>query len=211
MSGALVLAPAEWLARRELANAHKGKGDGTLASYQEHDELFGWRKRAGARARFDRRDYRVTVRINSHGLGLDRRDSRSSAGPVRALGAVRDVEHAQGEDPPSRLRRSVLVSILSHARYSRARPLDRRTIPPTIPPSQQLTEGHHARKRTDEAACGCRHGRLASLEPHGCEDVGRHNSITLGAEEVRRLRSLGYLREAPEESSSACPREPCEP
>lgn len=68
LSGALVLAPAEWLARRELANAHKGKGDGTLASYQEHDELLGWRKRAGARARFDRREYDVEVRINSHGL-----------------------------------------------------------------------------------------------------------------------------------------------
>ena len=85
LSGALVLAPAEWLARRELANAHKGKGDGTLASYQEHDELLGWRKRAGAQARFDRREYDVEVRINSHGLRDVERAYERSEGVFRIL------------------------------------------------------------------------------------------------------------------------------
>ena len=85
VSGALVLAPAEWLARRELANAHRGKGDGTLTSYQEHDDLLGWRKRAGAWARFDRREYSVAVRINSHGLRDIERAYERSDGDFRIL------------------------------------------------------------------------------------------------------------------------------
>jgi len=82
---ALTLAALEALARIALRSADKGKGDGTLALYTEHDPVLGWRKRPGARATYDRREYRVEVVVNSRGLRDRERDAKPAPGVFRVL------------------------------------------------------------------------------------------------------------------------------
>ena len=73
-SVALSLALLEGVARLLLPADGQGKEAGTIALYTEHDPRLGWRKRAGARATFNRREYTVEVAINGHGLRDVERD-----------------------------------------------------------------------------------------------------------------------------------------
>jgi hypothetical protein len=63
-----VLLVLEGALRVVRARQGAGKEDATLDRYSEHDPVLGWRKRPGARATYNRREYRVEVVINRLGL-----------------------------------------------------------------------------------------------------------------------------------------------
>jgi hypothetical protein len=102
--------PAEPLTRRHLQNlallggsllitlvfleiaarvAESGRGGGkeeqTPAEYTEYDPHLGWRKRAGARATFHRREYSVDVVVNSLGLRGPERGYQTRSDTTRIL------------------------------------------------------------------------------------------------------------------------------
>jgi hypothetical protein len=62
-----------------------GKEQRERMLYAEHDPLLGWRKHPGARVVYDRRDYRVEVSINGHGLRDEERDYQAAPGVFRIL------------------------------------------------------------------------------------------------------------------------------
>ncbi len=85
LSVVLCLAALEVVARMARRGAKGGKEQRERMLYAEHDPLLGWRKHAGARVVYDRRDYRVEVSINSHGLRDKERDYATPPGTFRAL------------------------------------------------------------------------------------------------------------------------------
>ena len=82
---ALSLLGLELAARvlRKLQGSGKEAGESRL--YTEYDPLLGWRKRAGARATYRRREYTVEVAINSHGLRDPERGHEARPGTFRLL------------------------------------------------------------------------------------------------------------------------------
>jgi lysophospholipase L1-like esterase len=60
-------------------------GDYSLGVEREYDPLLGWRKRAGGRAIYRRREYTVEVAINSHGLRDRERAYATPPGTFRVL------------------------------------------------------------------------------------------------------------------------------
>lgn len=63
-----------------------GKEGREELAYTEYDPLLGWRKVAGARARYTRREYDVEVTINSLGLRDPERAHAADPGTFRVLG-----------------------------------------------------------------------------------------------------------------------------
>jgi acetyltransferase AlgX (SGNH hydrolase-like protein) len=84
-SMALTLAALEGAARMARRAGAKGKEAGTIALYTEHDPLLGWRKRPGAHAVFERREYTVEVAINGQGLRDKEREYRAAPSTFRVL------------------------------------------------------------------------------------------------------------------------------
>ena len=68
LSVILVLLALEGALRVVRKRQGSGKEEATLGRYSEHDPVLGWRKRPGARATYNRREYRVEIVINSRGL-----------------------------------------------------------------------------------------------------------------------------------------------
>lgn len=75
----------EGIARVALRSQGGGKETQTALQYTEYDPVLGWVKRAGASARFERREYTVDVRINRRGLRDPEREYEAPAGTVRIL------------------------------------------------------------------------------------------------------------------------------
>jgi hypothetical protein len=82
---AVVLLVLEVGARLVLRGQGGGKEEQTTALYTEYDPVLGWRKKAGARASFHRREYDVDVTINSRGLRGPERDYPAAPDAVRLL------------------------------------------------------------------------------------------------------------------------------
>src|SRR5688572_3037601 len=85
VSVAVTLAVLEGTARLLLPADVQGKEAGTIALYTEHDPLLGWRKKPGAKAVFNRREYTVEVAINSLGLRDVERPYAAPASTFRVL------------------------------------------------------------------------------------------------------------------------------
>lgn len=71
-------------ARWARARRGGGREDDALARYSEFDPVLGWRKRAGARARYHRREFTVEVAINGQGL----RDPERAYAPARGTSRI---------------------------------------------------------------------------------------------------------------------------
>jgi hypothetical protein len=84
-SVALTLLSLELAARVLRSVQGSGKEAGENRLYTEYDPLLGWRKRAGARATYRRREYTVEVAINSHGLRDPERGYEAPPGTLRIL------------------------------------------------------------------------------------------------------------------------------
>ncbi len=80
-----VLLLLEVAVRIALSGRGGGKEEQTTALYTEYDPVLGWRKQAGARASFHRREYDVDVTINSRGLRGPERDYPAPPDAVRLL------------------------------------------------------------------------------------------------------------------------------
>lgn len=78
----LILEGVARLARRSQGG---GKEAQTALQYTEYDPVLGWRKRAGASARFERREYTVDVHINRRGLRDRERDYEAPPGTMRVV------------------------------------------------------------------------------------------------------------------------------
>jgi lysophospholipase L1-like esterase len=85
VSIALTLAGLEGAARIARPPGAKGKEAGTIALYTEHDPLLGWRKKPGAHALFERREYTIEVAINSQGLRDREREYHAAPRTFRVL------------------------------------------------------------------------------------------------------------------------------
>ena len=85
VSVALVLAVLEGVARLAEGSRGGGKERDEASRYVEHDPRLGWRKKPGARARYDRREYTVEVAINSNGLRDPERPYAAAPGTFRVL------------------------------------------------------------------------------------------------------------------------------
>src|SRR5688500_7227608 len=81
----LVLAVLEGVARLAERARGGGKEQDEASRYVEHDPRLGWRKRPGARARYDRREYSTEIAVNSKGLRDPERDYASAPGTFRVL------------------------------------------------------------------------------------------------------------------------------
>jgi lysophospholipase L1-like esterase len=70
---------------RVLRGGRGGKEGAEETQYTEHDPLLGWRKKAGARVTYRRREYTTEVAINSHGLRDLERGAEAPAGTFTVL------------------------------------------------------------------------------------------------------------------------------
>jgi hypothetical protein len=84
-SAGLVLLILEGAARLYYDRASAGKERNERTAYTEHDPHLGWRKRPGASVTYDRREYRVEVRINSLGERDIERHLEKPPGTFRVL------------------------------------------------------------------------------------------------------------------------------
>src|SRR5262245_34654012 len=84
-SAGLVLLGLEGLLRVVRARQGSGKEEATLDRYSEHDPVLGWKKRPGARATYNRREYRTQVAINGLGLRDRERTYAAPSGTFRIL------------------------------------------------------------------------------------------------------------------------------
>jgi hypothetical protein len=76
------------VAARVVERGYKGGGgkeQHERLQIAEPDPLLGWRKHPGGKAVYERRDYRVEVTINSHGLRDPERDNTLRPGALRVL------------------------------------------------------------------------------------------------------------------------------
>lgn len=80
----LCLAAFELGARWALSHRRPVR-DRVLAEYSDFDPVLGWRKRAGARARYERREYTTDVVINHQGLRDRERTYQRQPGTTRVL------------------------------------------------------------------------------------------------------------------------------
>jgi hypothetical protein len=85
LSVGLVLVGLEAFLRAARGRQGAGKEEATLDRYSEHDPVLGWRKTPGARATYNRREYRVEVAINSLGLRDRERTLQTPPGTFRLL------------------------------------------------------------------------------------------------------------------------------
>jgi hypothetical protein len=85
VSIALVLALAEGVARWAERSRGGGKEKDEASRYVEHDPRLGWRKKPGARVRYDRREYDTEVAINANGLRDPERGYAAAPGTYRIL------------------------------------------------------------------------------------------------------------------------------
>src|SRR5688500_13225512 len=67
-SVAIMLGVLEIAARVAERSRGGGKERDEASRYVEHDPRLGWRKKPGARVRYDRREYSVEVAVNANGL-----------------------------------------------------------------------------------------------------------------------------------------------
>ncbi len=81
----IVLAFLEAAARVAERSRGGGKERDEASRYVEHDPRLGWRKKPGARVRYERREYRTEVAINSLGLRDPERAYAAPAGTFRVL------------------------------------------------------------------------------------------------------------------------------
>ena len=81
----LVLLALEGALRVARKRQGSGKEEATLDRYSQRDPVLGWRKRPGARATYNRREYRVEVVINSLGLRDPERGYEAAPGTFRVL------------------------------------------------------------------------------------------------------------------------------
>jgi SGNH hydrolase-like domain, acetyltransferase AlgX len=84
-SVALVLLAAEAVLRVLARTGKGGKEQRERNRYTEYDPVRGWRKTPGAVVAYDRREYHVEYRVNSHGLRGPDRDYAKPAGVSRVL------------------------------------------------------------------------------------------------------------------------------
>ena len=85
VSIAVVLAVLEGVARLAERSRGGGKERDEASRYVEHDPRLGWRKKPGARVRYDRREYAVEVAVNSKGLRDPERSYAAEPGSFRVL------------------------------------------------------------------------------------------------------------------------------
>ena len=85
VSIAVVLAVLEGVARLAERSRGGGKERDEASRYVEHDPRLGWRKKAGARVRYDRREYATEVAVNSNGLRDPERPYAAPPGTFRIL------------------------------------------------------------------------------------------------------------------------------
>lgn len=84
-SVALTLLALEGVARVLRAREGGGKEAAEIHHYHEYDPLLGWRKTAGAKVLYKRREYTVEVAINSRGLRDPERSLAPAPGTFRVL------------------------------------------------------------------------------------------------------------------------------
>jgi acetyltransferase AlgX (SGNH hydrolase-like protein) len=85
VSIAVVLTLLEGAARLAERSRGGGKERDEASRYVEHDPRLGWRKKPGARVRYDRREYTTEVAINSNGLRDPERAYAAAPGTFRIL------------------------------------------------------------------------------------------------------------------------------
>lgn len=85
VSTSLFLVAGEVTLRILASSAKGGKEQRERNSYTEYDPVLGWRKKPGARARYDRRDFHTEFSINGHGLRGPERPFERTAGVPRVL------------------------------------------------------------------------------------------------------------------------------
>jgi hypothetical protein len=81
----VVLAGLEGVARLAERGRGGGKERDEASRYVEHDPRLGWRKKPGARVRYERREYSVEVAVNSLGLRDPERAYAAAPGAYRIL------------------------------------------------------------------------------------------------------------------------------
>src|SRR5688500_9052714 len=84
-SSGMLLAVLEGVARVAENERGGGKERDEASRYIEHDPRLGWRKKPGARARYERREYTVEGAVNSHGLRDPERPRAAAPGTYRIL------------------------------------------------------------------------------------------------------------------------------
>jgi hypothetical protein len=82
---AFTLLALELAARVLRARRGGGKEAQEARLYNEYDPLLGWRKKAGARVTYRRREYTVDVAVNSHGLRDPERGYEAPPGTLSVL------------------------------------------------------------------------------------------------------------------------------
>ena len=85
VSLSLAIAVTEVALRVLESRAPGGKEQRERERYTEYDPLLGWRKTAGAKVSYVRRDYRSQFRINAHGLRGPEHPYAKPAGEIRVL------------------------------------------------------------------------------------------------------------------------------
>jgi hypothetical protein len=81
----LTLLALEGVARVARRMQGGGKEAGEILHYTEYDPILGWRKTAGSRVVYRRREYTVEVAVNSHGLRDPERGYEAPPGTIRIL------------------------------------------------------------------------------------------------------------------------------
>jgi lysophospholipase L1-like esterase len=81
----VALAVLEAVARLAERSRGGGKERDEASRYVEHDPRLGWRKKPGARVRYDRREYATEVAVNGNGLRDPERAYAAPPGTFRVL------------------------------------------------------------------------------------------------------------------------------